>query len=55
MSEVGNMIESIFEKAGHQDNFMKSMKAILETLTTECKKISNEPQVNVKIMSYKRY
>ena len=48
------MIECIFEKAVHQDSFMKAMKAILETLTTECKKISHEPQANIKTLTYKR-
>ena len=54
ISEVGNIIDRIFEKAVHQDSFMKAMKAILETLTIECKKISNEPQVNIKALTYKR-
>jgi hypothetical protein len=54
VSEVGNMIDRIFEKAVHQDSFMKAMKAILETLTIECKKISNEPQANIKTLTYKR-
>ena len=27
------MIDRIFEKAVHQDSFMKAMKAILESLT----------------------
>jgi len=48
------MIDRIFEKALHQDSFMKAMKAILETMTIECKKISNEPQVNIKALAYKR-
>ena len=48
------MIDRIFEKAVHQDSFMKAMKAILETLTIECKKISNESQANIKTLTYKR-
>ena len=48
------MIDRIFEKALHQESFMKAMKAILETLTIECKKISNEPQANIKTLTYKR-
>ena len=48
------MIDRIFEKALHQQSFIKAMKAILETLTIECKKISNEPQGYIKALTYKR-